>query len=280
MHIQQIEEARALAPVVPRNLAAVDTDPMMVVQYVPNLGTGGTSASISLAAKAGEMVFLVDSAAPAGLDAIGDGGALTLTAASYLLMGQLVDYINTRLAWRAYLVAALRADSSSCLLIKAVGGGTPCSTDNGYTFLGESAGWTGASSILGNSISLAISGEKFVSNGINGHVTDDADEVENSLLYGSFNVTAASAGMLLKYYSGKQGSTEVQLGSSITVLTATQKEQGEANWDGTFIKAVRGERLIIRVNNHSAGALSAPAIETLGKSVVLKNDRIVDEDNY
>lgn len=280
MFLGQIEEARALAPVVPRNLAATNTDPMMVVQYVPVLGTGGTSASISLATKAGEMVFLVDSAAPAGLDAIGDGGALTLTSSSYNLMGELVDYINSRLAWRAYLVGAIRADSVSCMLVKATGGGTPCSGDNGYTFLGESAGWTGASSILGNSISLAISGEKFVNNGINGHVTDADDQVENQMDYGSFNVTGASAGMKLKYYTGKQGSTEVQLGSNVTVLTATQKEQGEDNWQMPFIKATRGQRLIIRINNHSAGALTVPAIETLGKSAVLKNDRIVDEDNY
>jgi hypothetical protein len=195
-------------------------------------------------------------------------------------MGELVDYINSRLAWRAYLVGALRADVPSCLLVVAAGAATLCSGDNGYTLLGESSGYTGSASTLGNTISLAISGEKFVTNGINGHVTDAADEVENSLVYGSFNVTAASAGMRLKYYTGAQGSTEVQLGSDVTVLTATQKEQGEANWDETFIQAVRGERLIIRLNNQSAGALTVPAIETLGKSVVLKNDRIVDAVNY
>ena len=268
MYLNQILEARALAPVVPHNITAVDTSPWMVAQYVPLLGTSGSSASIALIV-ASSMTFLVDSSTPAGLDDIGVSGIFLLSSGTYDTMGELVDYINSKTAWRAYLVGCLRADKSSLLLAKSA---TKCSGDNGLTFYGD----TSAS----YEMSLAISGEKFINNTPNGHVTDYDDQVENSMLYGSFKVTGASAGLVLTYYSGKAGSTEVQFGGTVTITTATVQQEGEESLSEPFVTATRGERLVIRVSNSSVGAVSAPTINVLGKSVVFANNRIVDSDNY
>ena len=49
MYADQIAEARGLATPIPQNIAADDTCPAIVIQYVPNLGTGGASASFTLA---------------------------------------------------------------------------------------------------------------------------------------------------------------------------------------------------------------------------------------
>ena len=269
MHIQQIEEARALATPVIHNFAAVDTLPWMVVQYVPSLGTSGTSASIAYIV-ASSMTFLVDSAVPAGADAIGTSGVILTSTAAYDTMGELVDYINGRAAWRAYLVGALRADNSSLMLAKSA---TACSGANGLTFYADSS--------ASGEHSFAISGEKFVSNAASGHVTDAGDFCENELLYGAFNVTCASAGIGLKYYTGKQGSTEVQIGSTVTVTSATAKEQGEVNLTVPYVQSTRGQRLLMRVMGLSATtSLTSPVIHVIGKTAVLKNDRIVDAINY
>ena len=145
--------------------------------------------------------------------------------------------------------------------------------DNGITLYSDTS--------TNKGVSLAISGEKFVSNGVNGHVTDDGDECENEMLYGSFNVTCVSAPHL-RYYSGKQGSTETLITSSKLLTTATVLLEGEEIPTGPFIQATRGERLIMRCISPSAAtpAITAPAITILGKTAVLKNDRLVTEDNY
>lgn len=269
MHIQQIEEARALATPIVHNFAAVDTLPWMVVQYVPSLGTDATSASIAYIV-ASSMTFLVDSSTPAGLDAIGADGVILTSTAAYDTMGELVDYINGRIAWRAYLVGALRADNSSLMLAKSA---TICSGANGLTFYADSS--------ASGEHSFAISGEKFVSNAAGGHVTDSGDNCENEMLYGAFTVTCASAGIGLKYYSGKQGDTETQIGSTVTVTSAAAKEQGEVNLTVPYVQATRGQRLLMRVMGLSATtSLTSPTIHVIGKTAVLENDRIVDAINY
>ena len=269
MHLKQIEEARALANPVPHNFVAVDTLPWMVVQYVPARGTSGTSASIAYIV-ASSMTFLVNSATPAGADVIGASGVILTSSSTYDTMGELVDYINGRSAWRAYLVGALRADNSSLMLAKSA---TACSGANGLTFYADSS--------ASGEHSFAISGEKFVNNGKSGHVTDAGDACENAMLYGAFTVTNAST-IGLKYYSGKQGDTETQIGSTVAVTSATLKEQGEANWSVPFVQAIRGQRLIMRLIDTSTtvAELTSPAIHAVGKTAVLANDRVVDAVNY
>ena len=269
MYEKQINEARSLATLVPHAITAVDTTPWMMMQYVPDLGTGAAAATVAVEAGRTTMTILVDAAVPAGKDAIGNStGLIDLSSSTYDTMGELVDYINGKLAWRAYLVGAIRSDAVASLLAKTA---ASCFGANGLVFYSDTS--------VSKDVSIAISGEKFVNNGINGHVTDAGDQCENSMQYANINVTCASA-PYLRYYTGKQGSTEVQLGSDLLLVTATAKEQGEASFAETFITATRGERLIVRAIGTSAVALSAPVFKVLGKTAVLKNDRIVDEVNY
>ena len=269
MNYTQIQEARELATPVTHNFTAVNTFPWMVVQYVPDLGTGGTSASVAYVV-ASSMTFLVNSAVPAGADAIGTSGVILTSTAAYDTMGELVDYINGRQAWRAYLVGALRSDNSSLMLAKTA---ALCSGANGVTFYGASAS--------SGELSFAISGEKFVNNGVNGHVTDADDECENTMINGSFTVTCASAGIGLRYYTGAQGSTETQIGGTVTVTSATEKTQNSGNLIDPFVRATRGQRLVIRVVGLSdTKSLTAPTINVVGKTAVLSGSRIVDSVNY
>lgn len=269
MHIRQIEEARALATPVIHNFADVDKFPWMVAQYVPSLGTGGSSASIAYIV-ASSMTFLVNGSTPADADAIGASGVVLTSSSTYNTMGKLVDYISGRAAWRAYLVGALRADLSSLMLVKTA---AICSGANGLTFYADSS--------ASGEHSLAISGEKFVSNAASGHVKDADDFCENEMLYGAFDVTNASA-IGLRYYSGKQGDTETQVGSTVSLTTGANKEQGEVNLTVPFVQATRGQRLIMRCLDLSTtvAELTAPVIHVIGKTAVLANNRTVDEINY
>lgn len=271
MYLRQIEEARALATPVTQNITTTDTDPAIVIQYVPALGTGASAATIAMETASQTLTFQVGGSDPAGLDDIGNtSGEIVVTGSAYDTMGELVDYINGRSAWRAYLVGALRSDLPSNLLLKTA---TSCIGANGLTFYSDT------STNLG--ISLAISGEKFVSNGINGHVKDFEDECENEMLYGSFNVTCVSAPHIL-YYTGKQGSTETLITASKLLTSASATLEGEEIPTGPFIQSTRGQRLIMRCISPSAAdpALTAATITIVGKTTVLKNDRIVSEQNW
>ena len=269
MNLQQIEEARKLATPVTHNFTADDQFPAIVIQYVPTLGTGGTSASFTLANDS--FVFLVDSATPSGTDAIGTDGKIALSGGDYDTMGELVDYINGRQAWRAYLVGALRAMTSIGLLDKT---STACHGDNGTTVYIDT---TDYDTTVGHC--FAISGERFVNNGKNGHVTDVDDECENSLMYGSFLITGDSDGVAIKYYSGKQGSTETALYGAEAMTVATATVHGEENPTEPYVRAKRGERLIVQIYTASAD-LGTPTINAIGETAVLSGDRIMDTKNY
>jgi len=266
MFIDQIQEARALATVVPHNLTAVDVGPWMVAQYVPSLGTGAAAATMQVLA--GTLRFKVDAVTPAGADAIGVSGEFDLSSSTYNTMGEVVDEINGIAAYRAYLVGALRADLSTNLLVQAA---TSIFGDTGLTVFGDTSG--------SKEISLAISGEAFVNNGKSGHVKDFEDGCENSMMYAAFTVTSVSL-LVLRYFTGKQGTAEVQVGQDVTLTSATLKEQGGANLSVVFVTSARGERLIVRVIGLSTSAPSAPTIHILGKTAVLANDRVVDSIGY
>lgn len=266
MNADQITEARALATVVPHNIAVVDVSPWMVAQYVPSLGTGAAAATMQVLA--GTLRFKVDAATPAGADAIGTDGEFDLSTADFNTMGELVDAINGVAAYRAYLVGALRADLSTNLLVQSA---TSIIGDTGLTVFGDTSG--------SKEISLAISGEAFVNNGKNGHLKDSEDGCENSMMYAAITVTNVSL-FVLRYYTGKQGTTEVQVGQDITLTSATLKEQGEANLSVVFVTSARGERLIVRVIGLESVAPSAPSVHVLGKTAVLANDRVVTSIGY
>lgn len=267
MNINQIEEARALAPIVYHNITAVDKGPWMVVQYVPNLGTGGSAATVQIAAGSATMLFKVDAATPLTLDIVGGtSGQISLVGSDSDTMGEVVDLINSVSAWRAYLLGAIRADLPSHLI---AAGAASCIGANGLTLYSDS------SANLGE-ISYAISGEKFVTNGIGGHCKDEDDQVLNQLLHADIKVTGASP-QVIQYYSGKQGSTETKIAANILLTTATNKQQGETHPNEPYIVANRGERLLIRVQALSPDTPpTSPTLNYAGKSIVYKNDRIVD----
>ena len=277
MNTKQFEDAHNLATTVPRVLSAVDTCPLMVVQYVPALGTGGAAATIAYVV-ASSMTFLVDASTPAGADVIGVSGIIDTSSSTYNTMGELVDYINGRQAWRAYLVAALRIDKTSNMLAKTAASAIG---DNGLTFYGDtSANFSSNDPATAGTLeqfSVAISGEKFINNGVNGHVKDYEDGCVNMLQYAEVQLTFTGTGSLT-LHSGKQGSAETRLYNQ-TLTSTTEKDLGEASLTQVFAEAVRGERLIIRAATTTAfTAITKFGIN--GKTAVLNGSRLVDSVNY
>lgn len=269
MYANQIIEARALATVVPHNITAVDKSPWIQIQYVPALGTGGAAATVAMAAGRDTMTFQVDAADPAGADSIGNtSGEVIVSGGSLNTMGEVVDHINGKSAWRAYLIGCLRSENPDNLLVRTA---ASAFGDNGVTLYSDTS--------VSKEISIAISGERFVNNGKGGHLKDFEDGCENSMMYASILGTSASL-HVIRYYTGKQGSAEVQLAQDIDLTTVVAKEQGEASFSETFIKSTRGERLIVRQIGVSNTAITVPTHHVLGKTAVLKNDRIVTAINY
>jgi hypothetical protein len=267
VHIQQIEEARALAPIVGHNIAAFDTSPAIVVQYVPNLGVGSEG---KMKITTDGLRFKVDDATPTGSDLLSNMNASGwLKFATRTNMGQIVDDINGSVGWRAYLVAALRGDLASNLLAASE---TSVNGDNGFTFYWDMK----AETLI--SCGIAVSGNKFINNGTNGHVKDDDDECENSILYIEANL--ADSDCVLRFYSSSD-SADTQIGGSLTFTAAgTATYWGKNNPDDIYIRANRGERLIARITTDTQLKATPTRFHVLGKTAVLRNDRVVDSVNY
>lgn len=263
-----IQEAKDIAGRVPQNITAADTTPWIVIQYVPALGTSGAAAVVTVAAAT--IDFFVDAASTSGLDTIGNGttsSALTTTD-TFDTMGELVDHINSRPAWRAYLVGALRADNPSDLLAAS-------STD----VIGANGGVFYSDTTSTLEVSTAISGEKFINNGINGHVTDWDSQCLNDLMSGAFTLGDGTGAITLKFYTGKAGSAEVQTGPSITLTEDTQKLVGDSDGNAPYMSSLPGERLIIRATTDSAFD-AYTEFSVVGRTAVLDGSRLVRADNY
>lgn len=288
----QFNTAVASAPSVPRSMTTFDTMPAMVLQYVPDLGSGGSTAQILLTQAAGgsTLTFLVDSASATGDDAIGGygyangpagadanhAGLFNLGSASCDSLGELVDAINGSKAWRAYLVAGLRSDGCGKLL--DVGSLASVIGDNGYTLYFDSTSLSACG--------VAISGEKFVNNGVSGHVKDADDGVVNICQHVTLNlgIPGTTTGGLnrLKFYTEKQLEGPSSTLSSFSITDDTEATYGEESVDEPFVMAPIGQRLIVRAERASdTTALDAHTLfETLGKSAVLRGNRLVNEKNW
>ena len=272
MHSDKLNEARELANTVPHSITAADVSPMLVVQYVPSLGVLGTSAAgVKVATES--FTFTVDGAAPTGVDTIGIGGLVTASS-TYASLGPFVDYINGLQAWRCYLVGGLRADVLTHIVDLT---SIACSGDNGAAVYSDTD--------VSDEVSVAISGEKFVSNGKNGHVKDADDFCENICLYAFALIgdgSVGSATKAIKFYSESQSIAGVQVGGDFPITTPTTgAELGENSLDEPFVKSKVGERLVVRAVS-SSGALDANSIDfhVIGKTAVWKNQRVITEDNY
>jgi hypothetical protein len=273
VHIDSILEARALAAVVPQIISAADTDPAYVVQYVPALGTGGTAATCEVVT-ATYLRFQVDAADPAGLDAIGNTEGKVLFA-TYTNVGLLTDYVNGQGAWRMYLVGAIRSDATASQVLDD--GGTPvtCFGDAGLTIPHDTSAC--------DHISVAISGERFVNNGITGHETDaydrhSFDRCENHLLYAGFQLTFTGTGTI-NFYSESQTEAGTQIGAAQALTSTTLLEFGATNWSETYIMATVGERLVVRAATTTAFS-AYTQYRVVGKTVVLGGTRYVSSKPY
>jgi hypothetical protein len=263
MNYQQLIEAKELAPLVNHSQSAADVTPAIVVQYVPSLGTGGAAATGKKTSDG--LGFTVDGTTPAGLDRIGSSTGW-ITFATYDSLGEVLDAINGRAAWRAYLVAGLRSDTSGDILAQAA---ASCMGDNGLTFYFDTSAFDGCG--------VAISGEKFVNNGVSGHVTDADDECINYLNYAK--VQLATSDGELQFYSASQ-LAQTQIGPTYTCGSGTAVEVNENQPNIPFLEASRGERLVIRCMADTAGNGTPTEFRVSGKTAVLTGARIVEEDNY
>jgi len=272
MYQNQIVEARSLASVIGHNITALDTSPALVLQYVPDRGAGGLgSTSVGKAKLTTDGIrFKVDDDTPAGLDVLpNQTSSGWLTFASQTQMGQMRDAVTGGAAWRAYLVCARRIDIASNMLAAAE---TVVSIANGFTFL-----WDNKVETL-ISAGIAVSGEKFENNGINGHVKDLDDHCENTINFVEANFVDSAA--TLTFFSASQ-TADVQIGGAYTFTAAgTATYFGKNDPDDTFIVAKLGERLIARVTFLTEAIGTPNRFHVLGKTAVLANDRIVTEINY
>lgn len=269
MHNQQIEEARNMAPYLSHTITAKNTSPWLVIQYVPDLGTGGTSASI--AHDNTSLTFLVDSAAPTGLDAIGTDGVITLSGTTWDTLGELVDYINGTSAWRAYLVGALRADKCSLLANKSATACTKSGTNHGLTF------YSTTSTSL--EVSLAISGEWFESYGIGGWHKEADEYVENILGYANVQLTFTGVTNTIKVYTESQTATGTTIYSAALSSTTAKELGATGSIEEPFIRGPIGQRLIVRAAVGTAVS-AYTNFHVVGKSAVWKQNRIHAEKNY
>lgn len=272
MYQNQILEARSLAAVVGHNITALDTSPALVLQYVPDRGVGGLgSTSVGKAKLTTDGIrFKVDDDTPAGLDVLpNQTSSGWLTFASQTNMGQMRDAITGGAAWRCKLVASLRGDIASNMLAAAE---TVVSTANGFTFLWDSKVETLISA------AIAVSGERFVNNGINGHVKDLDDFCENQINFVEANFVDSDA--TLTFFSASQ-TADVQIGGAYTFTAAgTATYFGKNDPGDLFIVAKLGERLIARVTFLTEAIGTPNRFHVLGKTAVLANDRIVTDVGY
>lgn len=239
-----------------------DLVPAMVVQYVPDKGTGGTAATAAVTA-ATDITFTVDSAAPTGLDAIGTSGVVDF--ATYTTMGTLRDYINGLGPWRCHLLGSLRADASASKLLAA--GATSCIGATGLTIFQDSSAlglWR-----------LPISACRFVNNGIGGHITDEDEQALNYLYGLTYHINlATAAGSTLKIYSCSQTAD----GSAIysASITAADDVLTNLGYNGLPIhQSVQGERLIIELDDAGTVSTQTSITYAAAKTVCLKSGRLI-----
>lgn len=267
MYADQIAEARALATPYGQNITALDKTPAIVIQYSPVLG-GGTEGKVKITT--GGFRLKVDDTTPSGNSApenMTSSGWLTF--ASQTNMGQMVDQFNSCVGFRAYLDVALRGQLASNLLAASE---TSVNADDGKTFYWDSKVETLVAA------GGVISGEKFINNGKNGHVKDWEDGCENTLFY--LEVDMVDSDHTLRFYSGRQGYAETQIGGASSITNGTRTEFGSSDPADPYIEAKRGERLIYLITTLTQAKGTPTRVHALGKTAVLKNDRIVDEINF
>jgi len=263
--LNQIEEMERVAAPYMQSFSDVDGHPAMVVQYVPKGGTGATAATCQVVVATG-LTFTVGGTTPAGTDAIGASGVVSFD--TYTTMGTLADYINGHTAWRCYLVGALWADASKSKLLVAAA--TSCIGATGYTIYHDASATDHGS--------FAISGERFINNGLNGHIKD-VDGCRNSLCWANINVGITGSTPQIAFYFEKQKGTTVQSSFTRVMVDDTLEEIGVVNPMLPVLTAPTGYRIVGRVSVATTYDDIA-LFEVGGKSVFLDGSYIVTKQNW
>lgn len=265
MRVDQLKRAYEMAKTYPRIVTADDTDLAFLIQAMPDSPSLASFAAATIAfVQGGAMTVLVDAAAPTGVNAIGTAGVIDTSAGDFDTVGEIVDYFN-RPPYRAYVHAALRADTMATILAK---GAASCIGANGLAFFSD----TSASGTR----SVCFSGEHFENNGKNGHKKDFEDAVENFISQIDINLDMTDNGTLT-LYSGKQGVAESIIHGPVTLTDASAFQKNLDGLVGTFYKAAkRGERLILRCANDAGEMGSISQFHCAGRSAVGNLSRIED----
>ena len=246
-----------------QSFSAVDTFPQAIVQYVPDGGTGGTAATCQVVTATG-LTFQVDAANPAGADAIGTAAGV-VAFATYTTMGALKDYVDGLTAWRMILLGAKRADASASKLLTA--GATSCITASGLRIFGDAS--------TTDHISFAITGERFVNNGLSGHIKERG-ACWNTLLSASLNVGLTGGTPQIEFsFEGQRASDAIQVAHSLVMVDDTLEEIGVANPSVPYLQAPLGFRIIGRVSVATT-VDDIAKFEVLGKSAYINGEQLID----
>jgi len=128
------------------------------------------------------------------------------------------------------------------------------------------------------SAAIAVSGERFENNGINGHVKDLDDHCENTINLVEANFVDSDG--TLTFFSASQ-TADVQIGGALTFTAAGIATYfGRNDPSDPYITAKLGERLIARVTFLTEAIGTPNRFHVLGKTAVLANDRIVTDVGY
>jgi hypothetical protein len=269
MKSNAIQDAIGLAGPYGQQITAVDTDCLFVVQYVPANGTGATAATLSVNTMT--LRFRVGGTTPAGVDVIGNTtGQILLT--TYDSLGELIDYINGRQAWRAYLVGGMRSDASKRNVLAAAA--ASCYGANGLAVLNDTS--------TSKFTSIAISGCKFVSNARNGWYKDKDSACQNVFNWGCAEINFTSGTCYLDIYTAGQeaGNDGVRIYRAALTST-TVKELTTGVVDGVYASSVVGERLVIRCTCSSTlNSMPTMGFQVTGRTRVLKGDHIITDKNF
>lgn len=250
------------APIVPHVLSAPDTDVAFTLQYCPVNGESGTStAAEATFVNGGDFTVTVDGSAPTGKDAFGTAGVIDTSAAAYDTVGEFFDYVrsiggNKHGAWRIIMNGAIRSTPMASILSKSA---TSCIGDNGLTFVFDTS--------AAETLSVAVSAEKFENNGVGGWRSDWESKVLNQLMSLDVTQNMASAGEI-RIYQGKDGETETLIYST-ALADDTNTTKGLEYPDVVWLQAEHGYRLVVQVYHATdigAGAVGKYSVR--GRSVV------------
>ena len=240
----------------------VDGFPQMLLQYVPDGGTGGTAATAAVTTGT-DITILIDGEVPAGKDAIGASGVVAF--ATYTTLGTLRDVLNSTPAYRCILLGGLRADASATKLLTA--GAASIMTDSGLRIYGDASAT--------DHISFAITGERFVNNGLDGHVKERG-ACWNTLLAASLNVgLTGGSPQIIFYFEGQRASDAVQTAFSLVMVDDTLEAIGTDNPSVPYLQAPLGFRIVGRVSVATT-VDDIAKFAVLGKSAYMNGEQLID----